>query len=340
MDKFLTFPDLQRKELFEQAEATIGLAPDLLEKDFWVCWTLKELFSLEELKEQLTFKGGTSLSKVFNLIKRFSEDIDVCIEKKFLGVIGEFDPSNAASAKKAKALIEQLGDKCKEYVQGRLLNSLQDNFKKKLKGHDWKLQIGEEDNDGQTLLFYYPSVLEKKASTYVNRFIKLEFGARSEHSPSGMHQITSYLGEVYPQVLNKPEIEIRVLDAERTFWEKATILHKYAHYPIEKVVPARQSRHYYDFYCLLKSAVKEKAQSDLNLLKRVTEHNDIYFKATWANYLTAKKGSLKLIPGQRVLDDMRRDYRSMESMLFGEIPTWENIIKTISDFESAFNTIS
>ncbi len=112
MDKFLTFPDLQRKELFEQAEATIGLAPDLLEKDFWVCWTLKELFSLEELKEQLTFKGGTSLSKVFNLIKRFSEDIDVCIEKKFLGVIGEFDPSNAASAKKAKALIEQLGDKC------------------------------------------------------------------------------------------------------------------------------------------------------------------------------------------------------------------------------------
>jgi hypothetical protein len=152
-----------------------------------------------------------------------------------------------------------------------------------------------------------------------------------------MHKIVPYVAEILPARLNQMDAEIRVLNIERTFWEKATILHKYAHYPDTKEVPERQSRHFFDFYCLLNSDGKAKALANVDLLEKVAAHKNIYFKAAWANYLTAKKGSLKLIPEEKVMKAMEADYKAMSEMFAGVVPSWDEIISGIEKFQKEFN---
>ncbi len=131
---------------------------------------------------------------------------------------------------------------------------------------------------------------------------------------------------------------MRVLNAERTFWEKATILHQYAHLPDAKPLPARLSRHLYDFHQLLNSPVKDIALQQLELLERVANHKKIYFASAWANYDTARKGTLKLAPQDRILTELERDFKLMQPMFFGEVPKWDTILKSIKAFEKMFNS--
>ncbi len=269
------------------------------------------------------------------MINRFSEDIDVSVERKFLGFEDEKDPANVSS-KQAKILIEELGIACKEFVQGNLFDRLKGIISTKLSETNWKLEIDPEDKDGQTILFYYPK-LTSKASEYIRPVVKIELGARSDHWPVSMQKISPYVSEILPSPLNEMEAEIRVLNIERTFWEKATILHKYAHYPDEKIVPERQSRHFFDFYCLLNSHGKAKALENVDLLEKVAAHKNLYFKAAWANYLTAKQGSLKLIPQKKVMKAMEADYKAMSEMFPGNVPSWKEIISLIDLFEKDFN---
>ena len=335
MDKFLNLSDENKKDAFNKAEVEIGLSEDIIEKDFWVCWLLKELFQLEGIKENLTFKGGTSLSKVYKVIERFSEDIDVSVERSYLGFVGDRDPANVGS-KQAKKLIDELGEQCKTFVQDELYQRLEELINKKIGGKNWKLEIDENDGDGQTILFTYPK-LTSKTSEYIKPVVKIELGARSDHWPVSMQNISPYVAEVLPASMKNMDAEIRVLNIERTFWEKATILHMYAHYPVGKTAPERQSRHYYDFYFLLKSDGKKKALENVELLEKVASHKDLYFKAAWANYSSAKKGSLKLIPDEQVMKKMESDYKAMSEMLAGNVPSWNEIINLIIDFETVFN---
>ena len=119
--------------------------------------------------------------------------------------------------------------------------------------------------------------------------MKIEIGARSEHWPVSEHKIHSYAKEALKEKIHESEIKIRVLNAERTFWEKATILHQYAHLPEDKKLPPRISRHFYDFFRLLNSQIKEKALIETSLLERVANHKSIYFASSWANYGTAER---------------------------------------------------
>ena len=163
-------------------------------------------------------------------------------------------------------------------------------------------------------------------------------GARSEHWPVSVHGVQSLAKQALKEKMTEPEVKIRVLNAERTFWEKATLLQQYAHLPEDKPLPSRISRHLYDFFQLLGSPVKEKALSDLSLLERVANHKKIYFVSAWTNYETAHKGTLRLSPAQRVLADLEKDYELMSSMFYGKPrPNWDLILKTIADFEREFN---
>lgn len=139
--------------------------------------------------------------------------------------------------------------------------------------------------------------------------------------------------------IHESDILVRVLNAERTFWEKATILHQYAHLPTDKKLPPRISRHYYDFFRLLNSEIKEKAINEDTLLERVANHKSIYFASSWANYGTARKETLKLFPPARILKELEKDYALMKAMFFREIPDWELILKTIDTFEKEFNYV-
>lgn len=340
MNNFIKELSAEKRIYFQQASIDLGLPIQIIEKDFWVCWTLKVLFQLDSISENLTFKGGTSLSKVYNLIKRFSEDIDISVDKEFLGFKDDRNPSNAMSSKKAKLLIKELGQSCQSFVDDILRVELLTEFTKALVDieEDWSLVIDPDDKDKQTILFYYPRC-EIPISEYVRPAVKIEVGARADHWPVSMKKVEAYVVQSMPELFNSKEVEIRVLNAERTFWEKATILHMYANYPESKQAPERQSRHYYDFYCLLNSEVFTRAVTDLDLLEKVTMHKSLYFKSAWAQYDTAVRGSLKIIPSREILNIMEKDYKAMNEMLFGEIPTWEVILDALKSFEHNFNQL-
>ena len=348
MDNFIKLSPSQRSRFIQKTADDFGLPEHIIEKDFWVCWLLKRLFSLDEIAPNLTFKGGTSLSKVYGIIRRFSEDIDISIEKSFLGFYGEKDPRQAQTKKQASKLIKGISQECKEFVQSILKNQLERSIDKWLgagdgrlngfvykMGKDWEILVDEEDNEGQTLLFYYP-VAEQK-SEYIRPAVKIELGARADHWPVEIKTMRSYIAEATPQGIAEKDVEIRVLSVERTFWEKATILHMYANYPESKKVPIRQSRHFYDFYCLLNSEAKEKALCSADLLTKVSDHKKLYFRAGRADYTNAKRGSLKIIPPDRVLRSMQEDYIKMKEMFFDDPPKWRDIVETLKAFEDEFN---
>lgn len=336
MDNFSTLSVEDRKNYFEVAARQIGIGEQIVEKDFWVCWTLKRLFSLQPLAESLIFKGGTSLSKVFNVIERFSEDVDISVNRKVLGFVDLQDPEQAKSTKQQTILIEKLSDACRAFVRNTIQVGFEKDVERLLGSKDWTVKPDPADKDGQTLLFYYPSVFNLDG--YIRGMVRIEIGARSDHWPVHVHPVRPYVADRFSDVFKEPNANVRVLDAARTFWEKATILHKYAHLPEAKQVTARQSRHYYDFYRLLGSPYKQEALSNLELLKRVSIHKQIYFRAAWAKYEEAVPGTLKLIPSQRVSDAMMSDYSQMGDMFFGSQPSWETILETIRNFETEINS--
>jgi hypothetical protein len=335
MTSLYLLPKKEREDFFRVAADTSKISFDIIEKDYWVVWTLERLFSLADLKNHLTFKGGTSLSKVYGLIDRFSEDIDLSIERDFLGFDENKNPEKATSKKKQREILDDLALACADYVQNKMLNDLRANVAEKLGTTDgW--QIAVDSLDYQTLNFEYPSITP--SGGYIRPFVKIEMGARSEHWPVSNHEIKSYAKDALNEKIHEDAVLVRVLNAERTFWEKATILHQYAHLPESKALPARISRHLYDFFCLLNSTTKKKALSDISLLDRVATHKSIYFASAWANYSTARKGSLKLTPQPRTLEALEKDYEQMDAMFFRDRPAWNLILKTIGDFEKDFNS--
>ncbi|MFH1356382.1 MAG: nucleotidyl transferase AbiEii/AbiGii toxin family protein [bacterium] len=338
MKQIIQLNKKDRLALFETVAKRMKMQPAIIEKDFWVVWTLWRLFEQKELKPHLTFKGGTSLSKVYGAIKRFSEDIDLSIEKGFFGFDDENSPENAPSRKKCNKALEALSSACSQYVQNDIVKLLTHDFSEQLGNkEEWQIVIGADDPDAQTVLFEYPKTTQ--SSPYIRQFVKLEMGARSEHWPVSEHGISSYIKDVLGDKIEEPQINIKVLDIERTFWEKATILHAYAHVPKDKKIPERLARHYYDMHCLLQSNIKDKAANDLELLARVVKHKITYFRSSWSNFETAAKGTLKQIPSETLEKHLRADCLAMADMFFEKPPEWDKIMKSIKDFECEFNKV-
>jgi hypothetical protein len=338
MDTVLQLTSKQRVELFESAALKTGMDAVILEKDFWVCWTLKELFRLPTIGEHLIFKGGTSLSKVFKIIERFSEDIDVSIDRTFLGFGGANEPEAGASNKEKQRRIEALKAACQKKIAGELLPTLEAAIKSKVRRDDkWLLRSDDEDPDKQTLLFDYPTSFASDATGYIRRAVKIEMGARADHWPCETKTVTPYVAEQFPKGFQEASYAVKVLAVERTFWEKATILHAEFHRPVDKPMPERFSRHYGDFYELIHKGVSKSATVKLDLLARVAEHKNLFFKSSWARYGEATKGSLRVAPPEQRLKALRDDYAKMQQMFFGEQPEFDKIIALLKQWESEFN---
>lgn len=338
MDKVLQLGQRQRVELFEQTAQQTGFDAVIVEKDFWVCWTLKELFGLPAIGEHLIFKGGTSLSKVFKVIERFSEDIDVSIDRAFLGFGGANEPEAGASNKEKQRRIDALKAACQQKISTGLLPALEGAIGGKLRsGENWSLCSDADDPDQQTLLFDYPTSFPPDAIGYVRRMVKIEMGARADHWPSESKQITPFVAEQFPNGFKEGSCTVKVLSAERTFWEKATILHAEFHRPAEKAIPERFSRHYCDFYELVRRGVGKSAVANLDLLARVSHHKNLFFKTSWARYNEAVKGSLRVMPPEQRIKALRDDYVKMEQMFFGKPPVFEDILASLRQWELDFN---
>lgn len=338
MNTFLQLPSERRRLAFQQVDAEMGLQAFSVEKDFWVCWTLHELFALPGIGEHLTFKGGTSLSKAWKLIERFSEDIDLIVDKKVLGFGGDAAPDKAATKKQRKARLEALMEACWEWVQGTLQPALAARIAEALGPDGWKLEVDPDMPDGQCLLFRYPSVFPANAAGYVPPQVKIELGARSDDWPHEAKVITPYVLEQLSILDADLSAPVRVLAAERTFWEKACLLHEETFRPGDKPRKLRMARHYYDMWCLLRAGVGERALADTDLFQRVADHREIFFRYSWVDYSTHKPGSFRLVPPLAQLPAWKADYQAMLGpMFFGDAPSFEEILRAVGEFESRFN---
>jgi len=153
MNSFLALPPARRRNAFLQMEEEMGLQAFSVEKDFWVCWTLRKLFALPGVGEHLTFKGGTSLSKAWGLIERFSEDVDIIVAKEPIGFGGDAAPDKAPSKKQSRSRLEKLQSACREWVQGCLQPALRSQIAGALGPGGWSLEVDAAVADGQCLLF-------------------------------------------------------------------------------------------------------------------------------------------------------------------------------------------
>lgn len=159
-------------------------------------------------------------------------------------------------------------------------------------------------------------------------------------TPSVAKTIAPYVAEAYPKIFSKPDTTILTASAERTFWEKATILHHEANRPENLSMPGRYSRHYYDLYCIAHSDIKESAYSNIALLKRVTDFKMKFYPRKWAHYELAVPGTLKLLPPEYRMEDLQKDYNSMKNMLFGEYPDFQTLMKFIGNLEKEINSLT
>lgn len=338
MNTFLQVPAERRRLAFLQVDESMGLQAFSVEKDFWVCWTLRELFTLPGIGEHLTFKGGTSLSKAWKLIRRFSEDIDLIVDKDALGFGGDAAPDKAPSNNQRKARLLALMESCRQWVQGMLQPALDARIAAALGADGWKLEVDPDMPDGQCLLFHYPSVFPANAAGYVPPQVKIELGARSDDWPHMERFIQSYVLECFPAFDAEGLFPVRVLAAERTFWEKACLLHEETFRPADKPRKLRMARHYYDLWCLLRAGVGERALADTALFQRVAEHREIFFRYTWVDYTTHRPGTFRLSPPPDHLGYWRADYQAMLGpMFFGDVPDFDEIMRAVSEFEKTFN---
>jgi len=315
----------------------------VVEKDFWVCWTLRRLFTMPDAPAGMIFKGGTSLSKVFNATNRFSEDVDISFDRADLGFGGENDPGRAPSKKQAKHRLKLLKEACQAVVRDRFIPQITAAVEDALQGSargNWRIEADAEDPDCQTVLFHYPTVPAARgplAATYITPAVRLEMGARSDHWPAESATITPYAAEQFPAQFHDAQVAVTVLAAERTFWEKATILHAWYHARPDKPLKGRQSRHYYDLVKLFEAGIGPRALERLDLLTAVANHKTIFFADASAKYEEARPGSLRLVPPAARVVELREDYAKMGTMIFGEPPTFEHLLQVLAEIEGQIN---
>ena len=329
----------ERAELCRETANRRNLDDAIIEKDFWVCWTLSKLFQERQEPPSLLFKGGTSLSKVFGVINRFSEDIDLSLDRHDFGFRDERDPANAPSGKETERLLDELQVEAIAYLRDRLVPNLKSIFLEVLgDSSSWRLEIDSE----RPLLVVssypaIPSAVDPGSSSYVEPAVQLEFGARSDHWPAQVYEIRPYTAEVFPDSFSRAVSSVNTLEAERTFWEKATILHAEYHRVGKASANERKSRHYYDLAMLALSDVRERALRDLDLLLAVAEHKRRFFRSAWAKYDEARPGTLRLVPHDRLAAELRADYGKMSEMFFDEPPDFDKLMETLADLETAIN---
>lgn len=345
MDKVALLPADDRAALFGETAAGRGVADTIIEKDFWVCWSLRRLFGLPKgTTATLVFKGGTSLSKAFGAIRRFSEDIDLSFDRAELGYTGDRDPEKEGITKKQAArLIDDLVGDVERHIAEKLLPALRAAIVEQLgepTNAEWSLEI--DAGDAQTVNFHYPTALpaaEYEGMAYITPRVKFELGARGDPWPTEEKTIRPYAADDYPDFFDDPDTSVTVLSARRTFWEKATALHAEAHRPAESPTPQYFSRHYYDLAMLLDTAEGKAAAADFDLLAQVAKHKATFFRSGWASYDTARPGTLRLMPGEARIKDLRGDYRAMAPMMFDETPpSFDDILAKISALQETINS--
>jgi len=321
----------ERRLIIEQVAARRGILPVIVEKDFWVCWILGRIFECPAMAPGVVFKGGTSLSKVFGVIHRFSEDADLSVSPTFLGFTeADLDeaPSSTARPKRMKAL----GKACEECVAQRFQPALEAAVAEILGPAvppvPWLRFEIDSVAGTPNLWFNYPSVLPQ-AGGYIAKQVKLELGSLTSQQPTGHHVIQPMLADVLGEAFPDFRVAVVALELERSFWEKATILHAEYHRPADQTIRDRVARHYSDVAALWHHPSHTKALARMDVLHDVIRHKSRFFASGWASYGTAVPGTFHLVPAEHRHEELARDLEAMRPMFLTEAPTFTVLLKQL-----------
>jgi hypothetical protein len=328
-----------RRGLFLAAANRLGAPLGNIEKDFWVCWALHQLYHEQPAGgPRLLFKGGTSLSKAYDLIQRFSEDIDVTVFRDDLGEAASVEDLEALSNKKRQAKLDAIRDACAAYISG----SLRDHFAERLAAATngaASVEIDPADRDGQTLLIWYPS-LDAVRNDYIKPAVRIESGAKSALDPNRAMTIRPYIAEDVDG-LDLAVTGVATIEPERTFWDKVVIAHGlrswYAKRDELRQAGQRVSRHYYDLHSLFTSPVGQKAVEDAALGADCVRHARMFFNRPDYDLASANKGTFALFPAPGMIKALEQDYEATRAMIFGAAPTLDEILESIRAIELIAN---
>jgi hypothetical protein len=200
----------------------------------------------------------------------------------------------------------------------------------------WFEFAADATSGSPNLLFQYPSH-QPTGFEYLRRAVKLEFGSLTDQQPVGRHAITPWLVDALPDAMPDWQCDVVALGLDRTFWEKATILHAEHHRPTGKATPDRFSRHYADVAALARHPATDRAITDLETCERVVGWKRLFFGSAWASYDTARPGSFRLLPSDERLPSLRREFAAMRDMYLTEPPSFDEVLETLSDLERRLN---
>ena len=332
MRKIAILSNSERRELFQTTAIRMGIRPEVVEKDFWVCFMLDYLFHECKYHKAFVFKGGTSLSKSYHVIKRFSEDIDLILDWREI-IKDASNPWDMRTKTKQNLYNKQINHIAAVFYKEQLVPELNKGLKGILGESNWS---AVDKDDSMVINFYYPRVFETE---YILPSVRLEIGPLAEWFPSHNTNIVPFAAELYPELFEVPSTDVLTIDAERTFWEKITILHKIAHFSAEKILPYRYARHLYDVYCLANSTIKQSAFEKKELLEKDIAFKQKFYYSKGAHYETATIKNVCLIPSEPIMQSLRNDYVAMKNMIYGDAPEFEDIIEQLKKLENEIHTL-
>lgn len=330
---FYTIDREEKEAIFNAIATEKGMNPFAVEKDWWVSRTLEIIFQMP-IAKHLVFKGGTSLSKAWKLINRFSEDIDLAIDREFFeGFKGNL----------SKSKITKLRKEAGAYTTGTFFEELQEEFLRKgFTGLVFKvIDAKDSDQDPRVLEIYYPNIINAD-SEYILPRVQLEISCRSLREPFTVQSFGSLVDEFYSgKEFVEPLFEVPTVNAERTFLEKIFLLHEEFHRPADKMRIDRLSRHLYDIYHLTKAGVAERAISDKELYETIVAHRHKFSKVGGVNYNLLNPKTLNPIPPTAVIADWESDYVKMrEDMIYEEVkPSFEDLIDNLIDLKTKLQAL-
>jgi len=320
MNRFYNLPTESKERILNETGEKSILPAYAVEKDWWVVQTLTILFELE-IGKHLVFKGGTSLSKSWGIIERFSEDIDLAVDRAFYGFDGELGKDRRTKLRK----------KANSYIRETLFKELQKAFVAKgLSGVKIELEeITTSDQDPVIINVNYPNVIESPG--YIRPRVQIEIGCRSLIDPFENRSLLSLVDETYPEAqFSQKTISIPSVVPERTFLEKIFLLHEEFQRPKEKMRVDRLSRHLYDVYKMSKTDIVFKALKDKELYETIVKHRFNFTHLGGVDYNLHQPQSINIIPNEGLMPAWAADYKTMqEQMIYGESPNFDELIEAL-----------
>lgn len=331
MKEWFKLSEEDRRVVINQVSSKTGLLPVAVEKDLWVMIALNAIFSTE-LAEHLVFKGGTSLSKAWGIIERFSEDIDLAIDRSFFGFNGNLNRSQVKNLRKASC--KYVDEKFPKLLAKALLDNGVKEFELKV------TEFEESDTDPLAIELNYNSLVEKQE--YLHPRILIEISSRSLIEPFENKELSSIISTIYPEqkFIDKP-IVVPTVTPTRTLLEKMFLLHEEFQKPKDKKIRSeRMTRHLYDISRLIDTEYLERAISNKELYETIVNHRSKLTKISWVDYSTHNYKTLNFIPPKEIIEEYEKDYSAMkESMFYGETESFIDLIKKLKKLNTRINEL-